>query len=103
VEPEQFLEIKKQIKIVTASLAVTAITYLLLIPYIFALLQDDFCHLDEPHSSLTTNLMLILISVVQITPCLAIPYAFYYVPSVEREETRYHYQPIAAHYWRKIS
>ena len=56
------MEIRKQIKIVTAALALTALTYVIMSPYIFGIVTEDFCDLDAVDSSLLISIILSLIS-----------------------------------------
>jgi hypothetical protein len=76
------VEKKQQIKIVCYGIALTCILYVFFVFYVTFQFNYIICEFKPGplETSVYLNLLMGIIFIVEITPCLYIPYVFYYIP-----------------------
>lgn len=75
-------------------MGLTALLYAIFVPLGALKFQELTCNYYAKKMSLTVsdNIVLVLLGIFQITPCILIPYAFYFVPAVERADAKFFFK-----------
>ncbi|CAD8171088.1 unnamed protein product [Paramecium octaurelia] len=87
IEPRELIQTTKQIKIVLWLMLITIVLYISFI--LIAILRFKKVTCEHTIDKNNYNILIVVYGIIQMTPCLVIPYAFGFIPQVQAQGQEY--------------